>query len=482
MNFDEYGTFDATGLAELVKSKTVSPAELAQTAIEAVDRLNPDLNCVIETFAPEAPAGMDAPFTGVPTLIKDFPMVKGQRAEMGSQLAEGFIATADSNLWTRLRAAGFVNIGRSTTSEFGINATTECRISGATRNPWNLSRSVAGSSGGAAAAVSAGLVPVAHGSDGGGSIRTPASFCGLVGLKPSRGRVSGAPGLVSGLGGISYNFMLTRTVRDCAGLLDVLSGPCPGDFIELQNPPILFAQALETPLSGTLKIGFASQSWSETSIQPDVARALGKVATTCELMGHTVEEIAAPFNYQEFFHAQSELWAVNTRVTVLELAALLGRVPSSENLQTTTMALFHAGAEIAGDKYAAALRFLGRMARQIAEVFEKYDALLTPTALIVPDRIGAVDFDLPDATLHDIYKQLEPKETFTAPFNISGHPAISLPLALSAEGLPIGAQFIAHAGNDQLLLQIAKTFEESELWVKERPATHCCHLSSKELA
>ncbi len=481
MNIEEYGRHDAIGLAELIRQGQVSAEEAAQAALTAIEQLNPKLNCVIEIHQPSWIEDTSAPFFGVPTLLKDFPIAKGVRAEMGSQLARGNISTFDSNVWHRLQRAGFVNLGRSTTSELGITAVTETRICGVTRNPWDLSRSVAGSSGGSAAAVASGIVPVAHATDGGGSIRNPASFCGLVGLKPSRGRISNAPGLVSGLGGVTHSFMLTRTVRDCAALLDVLSGPCGGDFIELPAPNQRFTDAIAAPGHRPLRIGVARKSWSETPMIPEVLAALDKVIAECVRLGHEVEELDTPFDYGEFYEAQKILWAVNLRTQINEIAADLGRVPSQENLQSTTLALFDAAAEIDGEEYAQAQRSLGRCARRISSAFDRFDLLLSPTALHEPEPVGSVDVDLPDATLDDVYRQLEPKETFTAPFNVSGHPAISLPLGRSGSGLPVGIQFAAAFGQDAQLLQLAATLEKSQLWMTDRPSIHPSSQSVRQL-
>lgn len=478
MRRDEYAKEDATGLAALIRQGSVSAAEVAAAAADAIEALNPALNCVIERLEPAPSGAANAPFYGVPTLIKDFPMVRGMRAEMGSQLAQGFVCQTDSNLWKHLREAGFVNLGRTTTSEFGINAVTETRACGITRNPWDLSRSVAGSSGGAAAAVASGMVPVAHGSDGGGSIRNPAAFCGLVGLKPSRGRVSNAPGLVSGLGGVSHNFMLTRTVRDCAALLDVLAGPCGGDFMELPNPPTPFATTLTVPPRG-LRVALATQSWSSTPIAPDVVAAVRLAARELESLGHYVEEIAAPFDYAEFMAAQKTIWAVNTRVHITDVAQATGRTAGPDNLQTTSIALYEAGRHVSGEAYAGALRVAGKMSRQVAALFDGFDLFMSPTALITAEPVATVNPDMTGATIDDVYDQLEAKETFTAPFNITGHPAISLPVGLTKAGLPVGAQLVAGFGQDALLLQIAAALENGPCWIKDMPGTHLNRLGGQ---
>jgi amidase len=478
MRRDEYAKEDATGLAALIRQGAVSAAEVAAAAADAIEALNPALNCVIERLAPDLSGPREGPFHGVPTLIKDFPMVRGMRAEMGSQLVQGFVCQTDSNLWKNLREAGFVNLGRTTTSEFGINAVTETRACGITRNPWELSRSVAGSSGGAAAAVASGMVPVAHGSDAGGSIRNPAAFCGLVGLKPSRGRVSNAPGLVSGLGGVSHNFMLTRTVRDCAALLDVLAGPCGGDFMELPAPAQTFTAALTAPARG-LRIALAKESWSPTPIAADVATAISRTAYHLESLGHHIDIVTAPFDYAEFMAAQKTIWAVNTRVHITDVARAMAREPGPENLQTTSWALYEAGRHVTGEAYAGALRVAGKISRQVAALFEGFDLFMSPTALITAEPVMTVNPDLTGATIDDVYDQLEAKETFTAPFNITGHPAISLPVGLTKAGLPVGAQLVAGFGQDALLLQIAAALENGPCWIKDMPGTHLNRLGGQ---
>jgi amidase len=248
MSLADYASHDALGLAELLRRREVTPKELGQCALAAIEAVNPRLNAVIDLYH-DAIAGLGetagpGPFHGVPILTKDFPLAKGRSAEFGSVLAKGHVASEDSAFWERLRDGGLVNIGRTTTSEFGIAAATETALYGATRNPWDLTRSVAGSSGGSAAAVAAGIVPCAHGSDGGGSIRMPAAFCGIVGLKPSRGRISHAPDGNESLLGLATEFLLTKSIRDTAALLDLTCAPVPGDGYEIVQPSGSYVQRL----------------------------------------------------------------------------------------------------------------------------------------------------------------------------------------------------------------------------------------------
>src|SRR5262245_2070530 len=262
MNLSEYASYDALGLADLVRRKEVTPRELCHLALQAIDKLNPQLNAVIETFLQRADAvPAPGPFAGVPFLVKDFPIEAGVKAEMGSQLAAGFAPARDSELMLRSRKAGLLNLGRTTSSEFGLAALTVSRHTGATRNPWDPERSTAGSSGGSAAAVAAGIVPLASGGDGGGSIRNPASFCGLVGLKPTRGRVSLGPDAGDPYSGMVAAFVLTRSVRDCAAALDAVEGPGIGDPFEIARPATPYLAEITKP-TGRLRIAMTTRAWS----------------------------------------------------------------------------------------------------------------------------------------------------------------------------------------------------------------------------
>ncbi len=475
MSPEEYARLDGLALAELTRSKEVTSLELCELALSAIERVNPQLNAVIETFADRLEtAAVNAPpkgpFRGVPMLVKDFPAEAGVLAEMGCELAEGLRADQDTTLMQRFRAVGLVNLGRTTTSELAIAAATENRLTGRTCNPWDLTCSAAGSSGGSAAIVAAGAVPIASGSDGGGSIRMPASFCGLVGLKPTRGRVT-APGDADSFSGLVSSFALTRSVRDCAVLLDAVAGPDLGDPYEIAAPANAYAKAIERPPS-RLRIGFTTTAWSGLPVDGDVADAVRMVAELCADLGHLVDEVAPRIDYEPYLAAQKLIWSAYTAHGVTHIARATGRKPSEHNLQTTTWATYVAGREVSAVQFIDAIAHYDLAARRASSFLKDHDVLLTPTCTIAPKTLGTYDPDVPDATVDTMFDQLGPHETFTALFNATGQPAISLPLCTSQHGLPIGVQFVSRLGEDDVLLALAKNLEEAKPWRDRVPAIH----------
>jgi amidase len=479
MRLYEYAARDGLGLAELIGKREVAPRELAELALRAIDGLNPQLKAVLEIY-PEVldrlgERGPGMPYRGVPSLHKDFPFLRGRLAEMGSELARGFRAAQESPTAVRLQEAGVVLLGRTATSELGLAATTESRLTGRTANPWHPGRSVSGSSGGAAAAVASGMVPFAHGSDGGGSIRNPAAFCGLVGLKPSRGRVSGAPGATAPLLGLSTRFMLTRSVRDCAMLLDLLHGPEPGESFEIRPPERPYVEVARTPPE-RLKVALCTRSWSGIAIDPEVERATVEAGRRLEGLGHAVEADSPDFAYDAFLEAQKVIWCAYTVHECRELARKTGRRIGPETLQTTSLAVALEGGQISAERLIWALEEYGALTRRIGRFMQGYDLLVTPTACIMPEPLGTYDPDEPGATVDRFFEQLAPKETFTALFNATGMPALSLPLGWSGEGLPIGVQLVAAFGREDLLLGMAGALEAECRWSGRVPAVHASRL------
>ena len=472
MNLAEYASYDGLGLADLVRRKEVTPRELCHLALQAIEKLNPQLNAVIETFPVRAdPVPAAGPFAGVPFLVKDFPIEAGVKAEMGSQLAAGFAPARDSELMLRIRQAGLINIGRTTTSEFGLAALTVSRHTGATRNPWDPSRSTAGSSGGTAAAVAAGIVPLASGGDGGGSIRNPASFCGLVGLKPTRGRISLGPDTGDPYSGMVVAFVLTRSLRDCAAALDAVEGPAVGDPFEIPRPATPYLREITQP-TGRLRIAVATKAWSGLAVDPEVAAAVSATARLLEQMGHTVIEDTPAFAYGAFLAAQIDLWVGHTAAFIDAIAQAVGRTPSEQNLQTTSWATYVAGKALPATRLAAAEEHYNLVTRQVAQFLAGYDLLLTPTNTCLPLPLDAHQLDAQGATVQDLFDHLAPIETFTALFNGTGHPALSLPLQVSRGGLPIGMQFIAGFGQEACLLRLAAALEATLPWHQRRPMLH----------
>jgi amidase len=475
MRLDEYAGHDGLGLADLVRRGEVSARQLGELALAAVAKVNPRLNAIIETFPEQlehlsaaAPAG---PFGGVPILVKDFPIAAGVRSEMGSELCRGLALDHDSALMQALRRAGFVNLGRTTSSELGLAALTVSRLSGITRNPWDLSRSTAGSTGGDAAAAAAGVVPIVQGGDGGGSIRNPASCCGLVGLKPSRGRISAGPDEGDPLSGMAISFVITRSLRDCAAALDALAGPGIGDPYQIPAPQRPYREELQRPAQG-LRIAFARQAWSGLPVDPELAAGVASVAHALEGMGHHLREESPLFDYEHFLAAQIDLWCGHVAYEVDLVSRALGRRPGPDNLQTTTLATYEAGRRLTATQFLAAQAVYNTVTRQLGEFFERTDVLLTPTCTVPPLPLDAHDIDAPGATVKDLFDHLAPIESFTALFNATGQPAMSLPLCWSASGLPLGMQLIGRFGEEDTLFRVAGALEQALPWRDRRPAVH----------
>lgn len=479
MRLNEYVAHDGTSLACLLAKGEVTPRELGRCVEQAVVAVNPALNAVVELY-PDALEALPeiasaTPFGGIPTLTKDFPIEAGRPAEFGSRLAQGFRAGHDAVYWTRLRAGGLHNVGRTTSSEFGVPAATESPLYGATRNPWNPERGVAGSSGGAAAAVAAGIVPFAQGSDGGGSIRNPAAFCGLIGLKPSRGRVTGSPNANAPLLGLATAFMLTRSVRDTATLLDLCHGPDAGDGYEIVAPTGTYLEAITRAPKG-LRVALCLNSWSGVQIDPEVAAATRLAAERFSSLGHHVEEASPDFDYPAFLHAQKVIWAADAAANMPAMARFMNRTVE-EMLGASVFALYRSGRGISGAELIQAFAVYDRVTRQAGRFLAGYDLLLTPTSAILPEPIGTFNPNRAGIDADGVFEDLAPKETFTALFNATGQPAISLPLGRSSEGLPIGIQLVARFGREDLLLAAARQIEEEMegapgIWGQGRPAIH----------
>jgi amidase len=474
MQLSDYAAHDGLGLAAMIAKGEVTPRELCDAMLRAIEAVNPRLNGVIETFPDRLPARdarFGGPFGGVPFLIKDVPMEGGVRSEIGSQLARGFTLPHDQEVMRRLRAAGFVSLGRTTTSELALAALTVSRLTGITRNPWDPARSTAGSSGGAAAMVAAGVLPVAHAADGGGSIRNPASFCGLVGLKPSRGRISAAPDWGQCMSGLSVNFVLTRTVRDCAAALDALAGPAAGDPYVIPPPTLRYGDAIATP-SRRLRIALDARVWSGLPLDPQVGQALDRTARLLAELGHTIEEASPEFDYAPYLEAQITLWAAYTAQAIDDIARHTGLKPGIETLQSTTLAMYDLGRRVSAVAFIEAELRYNLVTRQVARLFESYDLLLTPTCTIVPPPIDPGELDRHDASARDFFDHLAPIETFTALWNATGQPALSVPLMQSDDGLPIGMQLVGRFGADDVVLALAAELERAAPWAQRRPAVH----------
>jgi amidase len=476
MNLSEYAVYDGLGLADLVRNREVTAGELAELALSGVQEINPQINAVIEVYQERAEKANElmipeAPFCGVPFFLKDLGATEaGKPQEMGSRLTRGWVAETDAYLTMRFREAGAVILGRTTTPERGLAATTESVLTGATKNPWDLSRIAGGSSGGSAAAVAAGILPIAHASDGGGSIRIPAACCGLVGLKPSRGRVTSGPDADEGLFGLVQEFVVSRTVRDTAAMLDAVGLPAAGDPFVIKPPRQAYLNEINAP-PGKHRIAFTADSWTGIEVNPEVADNVKGVARLCEEMGHDVEAAKPQFDLETYFGALKVYWGSSLVFACDRLAEMMNRPVDGDHLEPVTLSIYENSRNYtAGDVITARLA-LNTARRRVGQFFETYDMLLTPTVTQLPAALGTIDLN------H--HEGLEAWEYGTAQFNAftnlgnaTGFPAISLPLCQSADGLPIGVQFMSGFGEEALLLRIAGAFEKAFPWSDRRPPVH----------
>lgn len=468
----DYIQYDALGLAELVAKGKVQALELVEAAIGEVERLNSKINAVINRQFEQAreiaqgtlPQG---PFTGVPFLLKDIIALQaGVPFTSGSRFMEGFIPDHDSELVRRYKQAGLIILGKTNLPEFGIQPTTEPVLWGPARNPWDTSKTTGGSSGGAAAAVAARMVPMAHGNDGGGSIRIPSSCCGVFGLKPTRARITLGPDFTEFIAGLVVEHALTRSVRDSAALLDVTAGPMPGDPYQAPVPGGPFLKEVATS-PGKLKIAFTTESPLGGEIHPDCGKALEDTAGLLTDLGHQVE--ACPFDLQSdiLVDAFLKVWKVGVARAVESISQLRGRAPNKDELEILTRAMWEFGREVKATDYLAALQIIQGMARPIARQFEKYDLWLTPTLAKPPLPLGAMDSDESDpirglmAGAHF--------SPYTSLCNVTGQPAMSVPLFWNEEGLPIGSHFIGRYGDEATLFRLAGQLEAALPWAGKLP-------------
>ncbi|OON72634.1 amidase [Streptomyces tsukubensis] len=473
MRVSEYVSFDAVGLSELVAKGEVLPAELEAAAREAVQAVDPRINAVVETWqTDDEPVPGSAPLAGVPFLIKDIAVaMAGRRMELGSRLAAGNVAGADSALMLRFRRAGLVTFGRTATPEMAYGISTESALYGATRNPWDLERSAGGSSGGAAAAVAAGVVPVAHGTDAAGSLRIPAAYNGLFGIKPTRGRVSMGPDADEVFSGLAVHGAVSRTVRDSAVLLDQIRGPEPGDPYFAQQPSRPYAEEV-TRHPGSLRIGVLTQAWGGHRTTAPVTDALSRTVRLLESLGHQVEEAEVDLgaDWEEFVLATARLMTVNLTTLVDGLAAAFGRPVDSSTLEPATLAGHHYGQRVGGAQFLTALAMRNRVARSLARYFDAYDILLTPTLPELPVPLGTHTEGAETLDGLGWIERVNALSPFTMPFNVAGTPAMSVPVTADAgTGLPVGMQFAAGYGLESRLFRLAGQLEQASPWSGRTP-------------
>lgn len=471
--FKEYDQYDAIGLAELIRNGEVSADELLDEAIARTEKVNPDINAVVFKLYDEAKKTIDAglpdgPFTGVPFLLKDLHLLmKGTVTSFGSCFFKDNLADHDSTLVCRYKQAGLVIFGKTNSPEFGAMPVTEPRLFGPTRNPWDLNRTPGGSSGGASAAVAAGILPAANASDGGGSIRVPASCAGLVGLKPTRGRTPMGPDRGEGWAGQSISHVVCRSVRDSAALLDATAGAEIGDpYAAPYHQGNFLDEASKDP--GKLRIALPKKKWGPGEYAPEVVAALDDIAQLLSDLGHQVEEAEPEFNHEAVGEASTCIIASNTALAVKMRAEQLGREATDQDIEPMTRFLIGMADAVSGEDYARAVLTNHQTGRILGQFHETYDVILAPTLSSEPIPIGHL-IEGPEEEYVDRLFQFMGD---TSIFNQTGQPSISLPLCWSNNNLPMGMMFTAAFGNDALLLRLAGQLEQARPWSDRKPPLH----------
>jgi amidase len=490
--FGEYSQYDGLGLAELVRKGKVTPAELVEEAIARIEMLNPQLNAVVhkmydigrEAAADELP---DGPFKGVPFLLKNLlAAYAGAPLSNGSRFYKDYVPNHDSELVKRYKTAGLITLGRTNSPEFGIAPFTEPELFGPANNPWDLGRTTGGSSGGAGAAVATRIVPMAHGGDGGGSIRIPASCCGVFGLKPTRGRNPGNFEYEIWQG-VVCDHVLTRSVRDSAAMLDATAGPTVGARYHLESPERSFRDEIEAP-PGKLRIAFSSVPLMGHEVHEDCEKGLAATVALCEGLGHEMIEDYPKIDGLALSKAFLTMLCCETRADIEEGQQLLGKKATSRDFEPSTWALGLLGRQMSGSRLIAALRYLETTAHQIGRFFTQYDMYLTPTLSTLPAKTGELQvqgfdavaikilgslnaggllnaFKMLDSAAEDVYDFIP----YTIPFNVTGHPAMSVPLFWNDDGLPVGTHFVGQYGDEASLFRLASQLEQAQPWADRLP-------------
>jgi amidase len=468
MNIDEYRQLDGLALAEMARAGAIHPTELLSLALDQCRRVNPAINAVVDIFEDRARAAIDAglpdgPFYGVPFLIKDLGIdLVGTRTTLGARIMrENPVAVRDHHLADALQRVGTVIFGRTNVPEFGINATTEPELYGATRNPWDIGRTAGGSSGGAAAAVAAGIVPAAHGNDGGGSLRIPAAACGVFALKVSRGRISTAPE-GEGWGGMSTQGVVSRSVRDTAALLDAICSPRVGDPYWRDPPEVSYLASCQKR-GRRLRIAFSTASFLGTSLHPACAASVRDAARLCEALGHSVEKWESQAPFQELGPNVVKVISGNVAALLARIGSTRGRAVSQSEVEQGTWFLAEAGKTASAAEYVGALQWLHRFARDFANSLTGYDVLMTATTGSPAVPLG--ELMRPDDSQLRRIRDWAPNTNI---FNVTGQPAASIPFG-EFEGLPVGVQIAAPIGEETTLLQLASEIEEEVRWADRKP-------------
>lgn len=469
MSFKDYGSYDAVGLAELVRNKGVSAKELLDEAIARTEKVDPEINAVVvrhydyavQQIAKGLPQG---PFTGVPFLLKDLELLAGTRTTFGASVFSKDVADHNGTLAQRFLNAGVTIFGKSASPELGLMPTTEPRLFGPTRNPWNPAHSSGGSSGGAAAAVAARILPVAHASDGGGSIRIPSSACGVFGMKPTRARNPVGPDRGQGWGGFSCGHVISISVRDSAVMMDAICGPEPSSPYVAPAPERPYAEEVRRE-PGRLRIAFTDRSPYGDAIDPEITAAVQETARLLEGLGHHVEE-RAPALPADPGPVIAAIVSAHTGLTVRMAEKRFGRAMTAEDFEIMTLASAKRASELGALGYVAAELDAFRISRALAEFMANNDVFLAPTLCAPPLRIGEIDTMLDISKIPEIIRRYMPA---TSMFNMSGQPAMSVPLAWNKAGLPLGMMFAARFGDEATLFRLAAQLEQVRPWKDKVP-------------
>jgi amidase len=465
MAFREYGNFDAVGLADLVRRKQVTAGELLDEAVTRTAKVDPQINAVVVKHYAYAERQLekglpDGPFAGVPFLLKDLDLLEGTRTTSGATVLKDFVADHSGTLAQRFLATGVAIFGKSASPEFGLMPTTESRLFGPTRNPWNLAHSSGGSSGGAAAAVAARILPFAHASDGGGSIRIPAAACGVFGMKPTRARNPLGPDRGEGWGGFSCGHVVSISVRDSAAMMDAIHGPEASSPYVAPPPQRPFAQEVGRD-PGKLRISFTDKSPYGDAIDPEIAAAVRETAGLLAGLGHHVEE-RAPALAADPAAVMTTIVGGNTALTVRLIEQRLGRTATENDFEILTLATAHNAQNTSATDYVAAQLAAFQISRGLAAFFESCEIFLCPTLCSPPLRLGELDTMSRDLShIAPILRRYMPA---TSMFNMSGQPAMSVPLAWSKAGLPLGMMFSAKFGDEGTLFRLAGQLEQARPW------------------
>jgi amidase len=467
ISFEDYRNFDALALADAMRRGDISRKEVLDAALARVAAVNPQIQavtCLDGAAAEQALQDDQAPFAGVPYFIKDLHApVAGMALTHGSRLFAGNVHDFDSETVKRLRRAGFVILGRTASSEFGMNAAIEPSHGKPTRNPWSLNHTAGGSSGGAGAAVASGMLPAAHATDSGGSIRIPASCNGLVGLKPTRGLIPTGPHRGEASHGLSHEHAVTRSVRDCAAILDATAGPDAGAPYFTARPVESYLQALGRP-PGALRMAFTTRTFSGQEVDAECRAAVEKAVRLLRELGHEVDEGQPAFDAAALGAACGTLLITGLAAQVDAREAQLGRSARPDEMDAVTREAIALGRQVTGTQYASRFAVINREVRRIAAFFDAVDVFITPTMATPPVTIGTLSMQT--LSLEQFQQAMAAFCPFTGAFNATGQPAMSLPLHWTAAGLPVGVQFIGRFGEDTRLLQLAAQLEQAAPWFK----------------